>query len=123
MKNHFDLVLQTYICYIYASGIYFRTILNIYNEIFLHINQSETKLIDILINAISNYAGKLSLSQRKDDFGYRFYGRPKMADITKESLFLIWALLKCLRYSILKNCSYDIALSKTPHLPNVFVLL
>ena len=32
------------------------------------------------------------------------------------------ALLQCLVYAILKNCSYDKALPKHPYLPNVFVL-
>ena len=49
----------------------------------------------IFVNA-SIYVGKLSVSQRKDGFeNNRFYVRPKMADISKESLLLNSPLLKC----------------------------
>ena len=44
-----------------------------------------------------------------------------MACISRESVLLISALLKCLIYAILKNCSYDKALPKLPYLPNAFV--
>ena len=44
-----------------------------------------------------------------------------MACISRESVLLILALLKCLIYAILKNCSYDKALPKLPYLPNAFV--
>ena len=43
-----------------------------------------------------------------------------MLGISKESIFLVSALLKCLIYAILENCSYDKPLRK-PYLPNVFV--
>ena len=46
----------------------------------------------------------------------------KMDFISRESILLISALLKCLAYAISKNCSYDKALPKHPYLPNVFVL-
>ena len=46
----------------------------------------------------------------------------KMDFISRESVLLISALLKCLAYAISKNCSYDKALPKHPYLPNVFVL-
>ena len=42
--------------------------------------------------------------------------------ISRESVLLISALLKCLVYTIPKNCSYDKALPKPPYLPKVFVL-
>ena len=42
--------------------------------------------------------------------------------IYRESVLLILALLKCLIYAIPKNCSYNKALHKHPHLPNFFVL-
>ena len=42
--------------------------------------------------------------------------------ISRESVLLISALLKCLADVISKNCSYDKALPKHPYLPNVFVL-
>ena len=43
-----------------------------------------------------------------------------MLGISKESIFLISALLKCLIYAILENCFDDKPLRK-PYLPNVFV--
>ena len=43
-----------------------------------------------------------------------------MLGISKESIFLVSALLKCLIYAILEICSYDKPLRK-PYLPNVFV--
>ena len=46
----------------------------------------------------------------------------KMDCISRECVFFIWALLKCLVYAILKNCSYGKALPKHPYLPNVFAL-
>ena len=46
-----------------------------------------------------------------------------MACISRESVLLISALLKCLIYAISKNCSYDKALPKLPYLPDVFVFL
>ena len=45
-----------------------------------------------------------------------------MAVISRESILLTWALLKCLIYAISENCSYDKALPKLPYLPYVFVL-
>ena len=47
----------------------------------------------------------------------------KMACISRESVLLISALMKCLIYAISKNCSYDKALPKLPYLPDVFVFL
>ena len=44
-----------------------------------------------------------------------------MSCISRESVLLISALLKCLIYAISKNCSYDKALPKVPYLPNVFL--
>ena len=44
-----------------------------------------------------------------------------MACISRESVLLISALLKCLIYTISKNYSYDKPLPKLPYLPNVFV--
>ena len=61
------------------------------------------------------------LSQRKDYFENRFHGRPEIASISRESILLISALLKCLIYGISDNCSYGKALSKLPYLPRVFV--
>ena len=49
--------------------------------------------------------------------------RPKIAGISKESILLISALLKCLIYAISEKSSYDKTLSKLPYLPNAFVLL
>ena len=46
----------------------------------------------------------------------------KMDFISRESVLLISALLKCLADVISKNCSYDKALPKHPYLPNAFVL-
>ena len=45
-----------------------------------------------------------------------------MECISRESVLLISALLKCLIYAIPKNCSYDKALPKHRYLPNAFVL-
>ena len=45
-----------------------------------------------------------------------------MACISRKSTLLILALLKCLIYVVLENCSYDKALSKLPYLP-IFVFL
>ena len=45
-----------------------------------------------------------------------------MAGISREGIFFISALLKCLIYPISGNCSYDKALAKLPYLPIVFVL-
>ena len=42
--------------------------------------------------------------------------------ISRESVLLISALLKCLIYTISKNHFYDKALPKHLYLPNVFVL-
>ena len=42
--------------------------------------------------------------------------------ISRESVLLILALLKCLVSAISKNCSYDKVLPKHPDLSNVFVL-
>ena len=44
-----------------------------------------------------------------------------MAGISRESVLLISALLKCLIYAISENRSYDKALPKLPYLPNLFV--
>ena len=46
-----------------------------------------------------------------------------MPGISKESIHLISALLKCLNYAISENCSYDKELLKLPYLSNVFALL
>ena len=42
--------------------------------------------------------------------------------ISRGSVLLISALLKCLIYAISKNYSYDKTFPKHPYLPNVFVL-
>ena len=44
-----------------------------------------------------------------------------MASISRERIFLISALLKCLIYAISENCSSDTALPKLSYLPSVFV--
>ena len=44
-----------------------------------------------------------------------------MASISRESVLLISALLKCLIYAISENGFYDKAFPKLHHLPNVFV--
>ena len=44
-----------------------------------------------------------------------------MAGISRESVLLISALLKCLIYAISENCSFGKALIKLLYLPNVFV--
>ena len=53
----------------------------------------------------------------------RFYGAPKMAGFSRESILLISTLLKCLIYKISENCPYDKALPKFPYLPNFFCII
>ena len=62
------------------------------------------------------------LKPKERYFENSFYGRPNKAGISRESILLISALLKCLIYAISKNRSYDKALSKLPYLPNAFAL-
>ena len=64
-------------------------------------------IIYILIVGVYLYFEELSLSQRKDYFQNRFYGRPKMADISSECILLISAPLKCLVYASSENSFYD----------------
>ena len=75
----------------------------------------------IVLYIIGASTANLNNSQRKDYFENRFQRRPQMAGISRESVLLISALLKCLIYAILENGSYDKALPKLHHLPNVFV--
>ena len=64
---------------------------------------------------------RFNLNQSQDLFENRFYGLPKMSDIPREIILFISALRKCLIYAVSENSAYDKALSKPPHLPNVFV--